>query len=102
MDWTKIIVTAITVIVPATVTLISGVKTRKQAAKNAARSSILTMILDDRIKMICREIPENYHAIHDEFDVYSENGGNSWLHEKIDEYDRAVDNFEKTIKTNTK
>lgn len=97
-DWTQIIVTIITICVPAFVTLFSGMRTRKQANRNAARSSILTMILDDRIRMMRNEVPENYHAIHDEYDVYSENGGNSWLHQKIDEYDRTVDSFERAIK----
>lgn len=86
----QIIVAAITVCVPATVTLITTASVKKQASRNSARSSILTMILDDKIRLICKEIPENYHAIHDEFDNYKKNYGNSWLQQKVEEYDKMI------------
>lgn len=93
----QIIITVITVCVPASVTLITAQSMKRQANRNSARSSILTMILDDRVRIICKEIPENYHAIHDEYDIYKKNYGNSWLHQKIEEYDRMIENYEKSL-----
>ena len=93
----QIIITAITVCVPACVTICTTKSVKKQANRNSARSSILTMILDDRLRIICKEIPENYHAIHDEYDIYKANYGNSWLHQKVEEYDKMVQEYEKTL-----
>lgn len=94
----QIIISIITVCVPAGVTLASNKSIKRQANRNSARSSILTMILDDKVRMLANEIPENYHAIHDEFDFYRKNYGNSWLHQKVDEYDKAVEEYEKNLK----
>lgn len=94
----QIIITAITVCVPASVTIITTRSMKKQANRNSARSSILTMILDDRIRIIAHEIPENYHAIHDEYDIYQKNYGNSWLHQKVEEYDKMIENYESQFK----
>ena len=98
----QIIVSVVTVCVPTLATLISNKSLKQQANRNSARSSILTMILDDKIRMLANEIPENYHAIHDEFDFYQKNYGNSWLHQKVDEYDKAVEAYEKKMKKLTK
>lgn len=95
----QIIITAITVCVPAIVTILTTKSVKTQANRNSARSSILTMILDDKIRMIYGEVPENYHAIHDEFDFYEKNYGNSWLHQKVEEYDKAVEKFEEKLKS---
>ena len=98
----QVIVAAITVCVPALVTIFTTKSVKRQANRNSARSSILTMILDDKIRMMCKEVPENYHAIHDEFDFYQKNYGNSWLHQKVDEYDKAVEAYGKKMKKLTK
>lgn len=93
----QIIISLITVCVPTSVTLVTTSSMKKQANRNSARSSILTMILDDKIRIINKEIPENYHAIHDEFDIYEKNYGNSWLHQKVEEYDKMIANYEKDL-----
>ena len=93
----QIIISAITVCVPALVTIITTKSVKRQANRNSARSSILTMILDDKIRMMCKEVPENYHAIHDEYDIYTNNYGNSWVHQKVEEYDKMIAKYEKKI-----
>lgn len=87
MDWTKIIVTAITVIIPATVTLISGMKTRKQANKHNTRSNIMQLIIEDHVRVMEHKLPENKQRIHQEYDEYCSCGGNSYIHDKVEEYD---------------
>lgn len=86
MDWTKIIVTAITVIIPATVTLITSKKIRKQANKHSTRSDIMQLIIEDHVRVMEGKLPENYQAIMDEFTEYSACGGNKYIDGKIEDY----------------
>lgn len=86
MDWTKIIVTAITVIIPATVTLITSKKIRKQANKHSTRSDIMQLIIEDHVRVMEGKLPENYQAIMDEFTEYSSCGGNKYVDGKIEDY----------------
>ena len=76
----------ITACVPASVTLILGLNNKKLNKQHAAKQSIFQMILEDRIRVSGGGLPENYQAILHEFDVYTQNGGNSYVHKKVDEY----------------
>ena len=87
MDWTQIIVTAITICVPATVTLLSGKKTRKQNNKHNTRSNIMQLIIEDHVRNMENKLPENKQRIHEEYDEYVACGGNSYIHDKVREYD---------------
>ena len=83
----QIIVTLITVCIPAVVTLVSSKSLRKQAKRHASRQSILQLIMEDKISVMEGKLPENHQAILDEYTVYSDNGGNKYVHRKIDEYE---------------
>lgn len=87
MDWTQIAVTVITVCVPATVTLLSGKKIRKQANKHSTRSNIMQLIIEDHVRVMENKLPENRQRIHEEYDEYVACGGNSYIHDKVGEYD---------------
>lgn len=87
MDWTQIIVTAITVCIPATVTLLSGMRTRRQANKHNTRSNIMQLIIEDHVRIMENKLPENKQRIHQEYDEYVACGGNSYIHDKVEEYD---------------
>lgn len=86
MDWTQIIVTAITICVPATVTLLTSNKLRRQANKHSTRSDIMQLIIEDHVRDIENKLPENYQAILDTYDEYTDSGGNSYIHQKVEEY----------------
>lgn len=86
MDWTEIINTAITICIPAVVTLATGKKLRRQANKHSARQSILQLIIEDHVRVMEKKLPENYQAILDEFDEYQSNGGNSYCEKKVSDY----------------
>ena len=94
-DWTQIIVTLITICVPATVTLLSGKKTRTQANKHNTRSNIMQLIIEDHVRHMEGKLPENKQRIHDEYDEYVACGGNSYIHQKVKEYDE----WHKTLKS---
>ena len=63
----------------------------------SARQEILQMILEDKISVAYDGLPENYQSIHDAFDEYLENGGNSYLVRKMDEYEKWYDYIESTF-----
>lgn len=91
----QIIVALITVCVPALVTLITTKSLKKQNSKNAARHNILQLIFEDKVRALEGYPPENYQAILDEYDDYKNNGGNSYIVEKVDDYKKW---HSKTIK----
>ena len=99
MDWTQIIVTAITIGIPATVTLLSGKKTRVQANKHNTRSNIMQLIIEDHVRNMENKLPENKQKIHEEYDEYIACGGNSYIHAKVKEYD---DWYKSLTKSNAK
>lgn len=86
MDWTEIINTAITICIPALVTLATGKKLRRQANKHSARQSILQLIIEDHVRVMEKKLPENYQSILNEFDEYKSNGGNSYIQSKVTDY----------------
>ncbi len=86
MDWTQIIVTFITICVPAFVTLITTKSVKRQANKHACRQSILQLIIEDKISVMEGKIPENYKSIMDEYDEYHACHGNHYIDGKIEEY----------------
>lgn len=84
----QIITAALTGGLPAIVTLITSLLHAKTSARNAAKQSILQMILEDHVAAAENRIPTNYQNILHEFDIYTKKGGNSYVHDKVDEYKR--------------
>lgn len=82
----QIIVSVITVCVPALVTIVTTKSVKKQANKHSTRSDIMQLIIEDYVREIKGKPPENYQAILDEYDEYKGTGGNSYIHEKVEEY----------------
>lgn len=93
MDWTQIIVTLITVCVPAGVTLFTSKKIRKQANKHSTRSDIMQLIIEDHVRVMEGKLPENRQIIHEEYDEYQDSGGNSYINQKVTEYETWYKNL---------
>lgn len=81
-----IVIALITAGFPVATTAITAVCQSRAAKKNAAKQSILQMILEDHMAVQEGHLPTNYQNILHEFDVYSKNGGNSYVAEKVEEY----------------
>lgn len=81
-----VIIALITAGFPTLTTAITAVCQSRAAKKNAAKDSILQMIMEDHLSVLEDGLPTNYQNILHEFDIYSKNGGNSYVHEKIDDY----------------
>lgn len=81
-----IVIALITAGFPVLTTAITAVCQSRVAKKNAAKDSILQMIMEDHLAVLEDGLPTNYQNILHEFDIYSKNGGNSYVHDKIEDY----------------
>lgn len=99
----EVIISLISAGIPAVVTLITHKTSKKDNEMHSAKQSIFQMIMEDKIRVLNNTIPENYQAIHKEFDDYVKNGGNSYVHEKVDDYDKwyhDVNNYFQNMQDN--
>lgn len=88
-------VALITAGIPTITTAVTAICQSRYAKKNAAKQSILQMILEDHIAVQEGHLPTNYQNVLHEFDVYSKNGGNSYVAEKVEEYKKWFISIEK-------
>lgn len=82
----EIIIAAISAGFPTVATIITATIQAKTASRNAAKQSILQMILEDRMDWRDGKLPSNYQAILHEFDIYTRAGGNSYVAGKVADY----------------
>lgn len=83
---TNIIIALITVCIPSLTTLLTSHSNKKRIEMYNAKQSIFQMIIEDKIRIIEGNIPENYQIILNEYDTYNKKGGNSYVHEKVEDY----------------
>lgn len=83
-----VVIALITAGFPTLTTAITAVIQSRTAKKNDAKNAILQMIMEDHMANQENRLPTNYQNILHEFDVYAKNGGNSYVHDKIEEYKR--------------
>lgn len=91
----QIIISLITVAVPSVTTIITSLIAKKDNYMHNAKQSILQLIVEDKIRVIEGGIPENKQNILKEFDLYSKKGGNSYVHEKVENYIKWYNNVTK-------
>ena len=77
----------ITAGIPGAVTLLTYYLTNRTQKRQAAKQSILQMIMEDKVSWIIdNDFPTNYGRICDEYSVYCKNGGNGETAKKVEEY----------------
>ena len=82
----EIIIAFITLFIPSITTIITTIITRKDNYIHNAKQSILQLIVEDKIRVMEGGIPENKQNILKEYDDYDKHGGNSYVHEKVENY----------------
>ena len=82
----QIIVALIAAGFPTFTSIYNTKKVKRQANRHASRQSILQLIIEDKVAVHEGKNPENYQAILSEYDEYLHNGGNSYIHNKVEEY----------------
>lgn len=95
----QIIVALITVAIPSLTTIITSLIAKKENYMHNAKQSILQLIVEDKIRVIEGGIPENKQNILKEFDIYSKKGGNSYVHEKVENYTKWYNTVTKKKKS---
>lgn len=82
----QLIGSIIVAIISGAVTLITSHYDKKDSRMHAARQSILQLIMEDKLNVLEGKIPENKENILMEYDEYRANNGNSYVHDKIEDY----------------
>lgn len=83
-----VVIALITAGFPTCATALTAFFQARTSKKNAAKQSILQMILEDHMAVQEGHLPTNYQNVLHEFDIYSKNGGNSYVEEKVGDYKR--------------
>lgn len=94
----EIIIAAISAGFPTIATIVTAKIQARTADKNAAKHSILQMILEDHMAVAEGRLPTNYQNILHDFDIYTRAGGNSYLKDKVEEYKHWFADIEKRHK----
>lgn len=81
-----IIIALITAGFPVLATAITALLQKRTNNRNAAKDSILQMIMEDKMDFLYGGFPTNYQNILHEYDTYHKNGGNSYVSEKVENY----------------
>ena len=81
-----IVVSLISALATICTTVITAKKNSNKADKYDAKNSIIMMIMEDRMLWNEGKLPINYQNILHEYDIYHENGGNSYIHDKVEAY----------------
>lgn len=96
----QLIGSVIVAIISGAVTLVTSHYDKKDNRMHAARQSILQLILEDKINVQEGKLPENRYNIQTEYDEYRANGGNSYVHDKVEDYLEWYDQVEKNYAKN--
>lgn len=91
-----VIVALITAGFPTITTAVTAIFQSRETKKNAAKSAILQMILEDHVANTEGHLPTNYQNVLQEFDKYTKNGGNTYVADKVDEYKKWFVQVEKS------
>lgn len=90
-----VVIALITAGFPTCATALTAFFQSRTSKKNAAKQSILQMILEDHMAVQEGHLPTNYQNVLHEFDIYSKNGGNSYVAEKVSLYKKWFIEIEK-------
>lgn len=90
-----IIIAIISALVPTLTTAIASVIQYRYATRNAAKSDILQMILEDHQAVQEGHLPTNYQNILNAYERYHKAGGDEFITDKKEEYKRWFHAIEK-------
>lgn len=93
----EIIISLITVLVPSVTTIITSLIAKRDNYMHNAKQSILQLIVEDKIRVMEGAIPENKQNILKEYDDYSKHGGNSYVKEKVNNYESWYNKITKNL-----
>lgn len=83
-----IIVALISAGIPTVATAISAYIQRRLSIRNAAKSDILQMIIEDKVAVMEGHLPTNYQNILDAYQKYHNHGGDEYITGKKEDYQK--------------
>lgn len=99
----EIVGSLITVGIPSCVTLITYFHQSRRVKRNAAKQSILQMVMEDQLNWeLFSKFPTNYGDIHDEYAIYHKNGGNGEVTKRVNYYNEWYLGVEKQLEESKK
>lgn len=93
----SIIISIVTVLIPSLTTIYTNAVTKKENRMHNAKQSIFQLILEDHVRVSEGKLPENYQEVCKEYDIYTKNGGNSYVKTKVNDYYNWYDNIKKRL-----
>ena len=84
----SVLIALISAGLPVLATVLTTILRGRASTKHSAKQSILQMIMEDHMAVAEGRLPTNYQNILHEYDIYSKNGGNSYVESKVNEYKR--------------
>ena len=91
----NIIITGLTVLIPSLTTIYTNKVTKKENRMHNAKQSIFQLILEDHVRVAEGRLPVNYQEVCKEYDIYTKNGGNSYVKKKVEAYYNWYDKIKK-------
>lgn len=73
---------------PTVATVITAILQDRSSKKNFAKQSILNLINEDKTEALYGNMPVNYQNILDEYSIYHKNGGDRYITNKVDSYEK--------------
>lgn len=95
-----VVIAAIAAAAPTIATIVTATLQYRFAARNAAKSDILQMILEDHVAVQEGHLPTNYQNILNAYERYHKAGGDEFITDKKEEYKRWFHTIEKGKKGN--
>ena len=90
-----IVIALISAGIPTVATAITAVIQARTATRNAAKSDILQMIMEDHLAVQEGHLPTNYQNILNAYEHYHKAGGDEFITDKKEEYKRWFHSIEK-------
>lgn len=80
---------------PTIATIVTTFIRGRASARHSAKQSILQMIMEDHLAVAEHRLPTNYQNILQEYDVYHSQGGDTYVTQKVLEYESWFAEIEK-------
>lgn len=91
----SVLIALISAGLPTIATIVTTVFRGRASAKHSAKQSILQMIMEDHLAVAEKRLPTNYQNILQEYDVYHSKGGDTYVTQKVLEYESWFAGIEK-------
>ena len=93
----SVLIALISAGLPTLATIVTTIFRGRASAKHSAKQSILQMIMEDHLAVAEKRLPTNYQNILQEYDKYRQNGGNTYISQKVSEYQSWFANTQKHV-----